>query len=94
MILDELNKCMLATSLSLKNLYDLFGLAYYDNFMKYLTFLVSPNPKHHAISSKVFKMLRKYIFESFIRYDGVNEIKYPLNFGSFKQLMGQVDVKA
>lgn len=62
MVLDELNKCMLATSLSLKNFYDLFGLAYYDNFMKYLTFLISPNPKHHAINSKTFKMLRKYIF--------------------------------
>ena len=59
MMLDLLNQSLLGINLTLKDLYDIFGLAYFDNFMKYLGYFLSPNPTHHIIQTKYFKIFKK-----------------------------------
>jgi hypothetical protein len=46
-------------NMTLKNLYDIFGLAYIDNFIKYFQYFISPNPSHHAMDTKLFKFFKK-----------------------------------
>lgn len=94
MINSELNKSLLGSGLTLKNIYDIFGLAYYDNLIKYFPFFISPNPEHHALPTKIYNTTKKYLFESICKYDGTKEIKYPLNFVNFRQLIGDLYINS
>lgn len=49
--------------------------------------------QHHAMSPLIFKRTKKYLIESFAKYNEGQEIKYPLNFNTFRELFSEGEQK-
>jgi len=64
----------------------MFNFAYQDNFSRYIEYFIGDTPTHHSLSEKIFRVIKKYLIISFTKYEGQQEIKYPLSFQVFQEI--------
>lgn len=89
LIIDEFNKTLKGLSLTQRNIYEMFSFAYQQNLSRYSEYFIGNPPTNHCISQEWFCVAKKYMISSFVRYNKMQEIKYPLTFPIFQEMFTQ-----